>query len=132
MPIKRLDFRTRAEEKYYEHMATRGNEIKTIRQAECLWQEFVGELKTNKGECVGIGMENYGSNLKRYIGENLDILVEMEIEDIIKATSATYPTIISCTVKEVIERQEGNIHITIELDTVYGLVLKILEISRGC
>lgn len=132
MAKKRLDFRTRSSDNYYEHTATRGNEVKEIHDVECLWQEFVGELKTNKGECVGVGMENYGSDLKRYLGENMNPLLEIEIEDCIQSTAQEYVEIITSSVEQIDDDDEGYIAITIKLETIYGLVLRVLNIARGC
>lgn len=132
MPRKRWDIKTRSSDNYYEHTATRGNEVKGIRDVDCLWQEFVGELKTNKGECYGTGMEFYGSDLKRQIGENMNVVNDIQIEDCIQATAETYPEIITSEVTQIKEEDDGYIAIEIKLETVYGLILRVLNISRGC
>jgi len=77
-------------------------------------------------------MENYGSDLKRYLGENMNPLLKIEIEDCIQSTAQEYVEIITSSVEQIDDDDEGYIAITIKLETIYGLVLRVLNIARGC
>lgn len=132
MAIKRLDIKTWAENGFYEHNSMRGIEMKSLDDLECLVQEFFGELKTNKGEAWGIGLADYGSDLRRFIGEPLNDEIEMEIDDAITSCAEQYYEILQCNVISSIYTDEGRVEIEIELKTIYGITLEVLDLSRGC
>jgi phage baseplate assembly protein W len=129
-PVK-LDVMTKAPDGYFEYSAMRGVEMKTIENEICLWQEIVGELKTNRGEVLGVGMQNYGSELKEMIGENMDIQLEREIENEVKSIAESYEDVLFATAN-VVGDENGIISIELELRTKYGIVLEIFNITRGC
>lgn len=132
MGTTRRDYMVWLEEGYFEHASIRGVEMNVVEEADCLVQEFFGELKTNVGEIKGVGLELYGSDLKRYLGEPLNMQTELEIEECIGNCAAKYPEILKCEVLSISEQETGIVKIEIKLKTIYGVVLKVLEMGRGC
>lgn len=135
MAKKRLDVKTKAPDGFYEYSMMKGVEMVTIEDRECLWQEFVGELKTNKGTLLGCQQGEYGSNLPQLLGQNMDLALEMEIEDCVQSTAQDYVEIFTSSV-QVVENEtnekKGIITLRIELNTLYGLILKIEDFQKGC
>lgn len=131
MATKRLDIKTRAPDGYFEYSMMRGVEMKTIEDKECLWQEIVGELKTNKGELLGVGQQDYGSNLKQLISEPIDVGLELEIEQEVKKIVESYVGVAKADVNAG-EYKRGVITIEIKLYTLYGTMLEVLNMKKGC
>jgi len=129
---KIIDIKTRAPEGYFEYSMIRGCEVVTCEQQDAVIQAFIGELKTNKGECHGIGQENYGSDLKRIIGDPMTTDLELEVSDCIQQKAQEYPEIWNSFVSTTLDESEGIVHIEIQLETIYGVVLETLDFVRGC
>jgi hypothetical protein len=126
------DLKTRAPEGYYENTVIRGVEMDMVEELDCLVQAFIGELKTNKGDVVGTGQENYGSDLPRIIGDETSLSLEIEVENLIQNKASEYPEILICTPKIEINTDKAMVIIQIELNTIYGITLETIEITGRC
>lgn len=116
------DFKTRAENDFWEYTIILGNEPRMITNKEALWQGFVGELKTKPGECQGVGMENYGCGIWNVIGENINEMVLKEIENYVTNLKPHYEEIKDIYVNEVVEMHDGRVKLTITLNSIYGYI----------
>lgn len=124
------DYKIWEEDGYFEHVAMRGVEMKCVEDLDCLVQEFIGELKTNKGEVVGVGTSDYGSDLKRFLGEPETMDMERNIEECVEKCASGYTDIFTCDANAVTIDDVVRIHI--ELNTYFGFTLVELDMKRGC
>lgn len=133
MPIERRDIKMKNPNGYFEYASMRGVEMKVVDNVDCLVQEFIGYLKTTQGEIYGIGLGNYGSNLKTFLGEDLNEDNISSIEQIIQRAPEVFPEILLARLNDVyLSEDEGYMYLDIELKTVYGIVLEVIPMMRGC
>ncbi len=118
-----------APEQYEEHVKIRGVDYVEVTDAECLWQEVVGEIKTNPTEIQGINMEKYGIGIKYHLGDSIEPSLFFEINQRIQTLKEKYPEIVSIKLTDLDETEAGiRLHIT--MDTIYGNIADVVEISK--
>ncbi|MFZ3130697.1 MAG: hypothetical protein WA125_06235 [Desulfosporosinus sp.] len=126
------DYQTYSNDNYFEDILVRGNEFSLLEDEAALWNALSGELKTKVGECKCVGLENYGCELWRILGQNLDELVIKEIEAYIEALVPRYQEINALSLEEVIKYKDGSVSILIGIDSSFGKFRRGLVIGGPC
>lgn len=129
---ERVDYKTYSTDNYFEDIKMNGSDYEEVDNLECLWQELVGEIKTNKGEVYGINTEEYGTDIKRFLGEYTDLSAQVSIDQALEALMQKYPEIIDmkCEIKE---NSPGSVKLKITASTIYGNIADTIEIiTREC
>ena len=126
------DYKTYSEDDYFETILVRGNEFSLLEDEQALWNALVGEIKTKVGECKGVGLENYGCEVWRILGQNIDELVVKEVEKYIEVLTPRYPEIISLSLEEMIKYKDGRISILIGVDSVFGKLRGGIVLGGPC
>ena len=104
---------------YWEYTKIRSNNIQMIQDRKALWQALVGEIKTHIGEVNGVGLENYGTDLWRLVGQNIDSQIVATIDYYINPLIARYDEITNLKTITANSR-EGGLDITIEVTSTLG------------
>lgn len=119
-----LDFRTDMDQlSFYEKTDFDPcNDLWMISDAECLWQCIVGEVKTPyRSLAHSLGQLNYGCQIWKMIGQNLDALDIKTFEHYIIETCLKYPEVNNVTYIETkIGQQSGTLLCNIIIDSIYG------------
>ncbi|MDP3013386.1 MAG: hypothetical protein Q8M92_04035 [Candidatus Subteraquimicrobiales bacterium] len=126
------DLKTSFQGNYYEELLVKGGDYRMCEDHYTLWQALVGEIKTKKGECLGVGLENYGCDIWRTLGENMDPLLEKEIEKYIHDLAPKYPQIKELTVEQIFYNKEGQIDITIIVVSIFNKTMERVIIGGPC
>ena len=106
---------------YNENVGIRwGTEIQLIKNRYALWQGVVGEIKTRKGECRGVGTESYGCDIWLAKGENIDPILLDQISMYIKDLERRYADIDTMEVKSVTKRKDGSLKLHIIVYSKFG------------
>jgi hypothetical protein len=114
------DYMTYSDDDYHETILIRGNEYSYLEDEAALWNALAGEIKTKVGECKAVGLENYGCEIWRILGQNLDNLTIKELEAYIEALIPRYPEINSLKLDEVIKYRNGKVELFIIVDAIFG------------
>lgn len=126
------DIKTTFESSYFEKLQMKGADYVMCEDHYTLWLAFIGEIKTKPGEMLGVGLENYGCEIWRVLGENIDSLIEKEIEKYILDLQPKYPDIKDIALEEVFEHKKGFIQLTITLTTIFGKSTERVTIGGPC
>ena len=126
------DYQTYSQDNYFEGILVRGNEFFLLEDEEALWNALAGEIKTKVGECKCVGLETYGCEIWRILGQNLDELVIKEVEAYIEALVPRYQEINALTLEEMIKYKNGSVNVLIEIDSVFGRFQRGLLIGGPC
>lgn len=126
------DGKTFAYQKYYEKFLVKGSELRMCEDHYAVWQAVVGEIKTKKGECLGIGLENYGCDIWRVLGETIDDLIIKEIEKYIDEIPPKYPQVKDFKLQEAIEYKDGTLLLILILETEFQRTTESVIIGGPC
>ena len=126
------DFKTYSNDDYFETILVKGNEYSYLEDESALWNAFAGEIKTKIGECKCVGLENYGCDIWRILGRNIDELAIKEMEKYIEELVPRYPEINSLSLEEVIKYRNGSISILIQIDSTFGTFQRGIVIGGPC
>ena len=119
-----LDFRTDMDQlSFYEKTDFEPcKDLWMISDAECLWQCIVGEVKTPyRSLANSLGQLNYGCEIWKMIGRNMDPLEIKDFEYHIIQTCLKYPEVNNVTYIETkIGKQSGSLLCNLTVDSIYG------------
>jgi len=117
------DMETRVVDNYMEYTRVRGSvDISEITDKYALWQAVCGEIKTKIGECQGVGMENYGCDIWKILGQNLTPLVVDQAKLYIEELAPKYEEINDIEVVDIVIRKDGKLLLTVYVDSNLGTV----------
>lgn len=114
------DYETRAERDYEESVIVKASDFSMINNKHALWQAIVGELKTRKGECQGVGLESYGCNLHKFLGQNIDSHTMKEIDHEILSITPRYPMVDRMETTNAFRQKDGSIAIKLTVYSDFG------------
>lgn len=130
-----LDFRTDMDQlSFYEKTDFEPcKDLWMISDAECLWQCIVGEIKTPyRSLSNSLGQMNYGCEIWKMIGRNLDPLEIKDFEHYIIKTCLKYPEVNNVThIETKIGKNSGSLLCEIIIDSIYGTFTGITRIPRA-
>jgi hypothetical protein len=86
---------------FYETLDPIPSDAQPTEGYEGLWQAIVGELKTWIGEVDCKHLANYGSNLHKLLGENIDDDFKSQLEFYIEEVMDNYPEIDTWNLKNI-------------------------------
>lgn len=118
------DLQTWINKDYWEYTKIRGSDFINIEDGEALWQAIEGELKTRRGTCYGIGLETYGSNLYKVLGENIGDLEAKQVQQYVKEVMDNYPQISSWSMDNLTNYSDGSVDLVITVHSIFGITTK--------
>lgn len=120
-----LDFRTDMDQlSFYEKTDFEPcDDLWMVSNEECLWQCIVGEIKTPLGALSNsLGQRNYGCEIWKMIGRNIDHLEIKDFEHYIIETCLKYPEVNNVIgIDTKIGDKTGAFLCNIRIDSIYGI-----------
>lgn len=107
-------------ENFDEYIVTTTHDTKMITNRLALFQALRGEIKTPKGECKGVGLEDYGCDIWKILGQNLTQLVVDQACLYIEELGPKYDEIIELKVSAITEQKKGRLIITMRIKSIFG------------
>lgn len=130
-----LDFRTDMDQlSFYEKTDFEPcKDLWMISDEECLWQCIVGEIKTPyRSLSNSLGQMNYGCEIWKLMGRNIDSLEIKDFEYYIIKTCLKYPEVNNVTFIETkIGTKTHSFLVTITIDSIYGSFDGIIRIPNA-
>lgn len=126
------DFVVYTHDKYYEKILVKGSEYRLCTDHNAVCQALAGEIKTKKGEVLGVGLETFGCEIWRILGESLDNLTVKMLEKYISDLAPNYPEIKNLYLSEVIEYTEGRIELKINVETQFNKTQESVILATPC
>jgi hypothetical protein len=126
------DFVVYTVDKYYENILVKGSEYRMCEDHNAVCQALAGEIKTKKGEVLGIGLENYGCDIWKILGENIDNNTIKLLEKYVSDLAPNYPEIKQLFLSEVIEYKNGRIRLMINVETIFDKSQESVMLGSPC
>lgn len=130
-----LDFRTEMDQlSFFEKTDFEPcKDLWMVSDAECLWQCIVGEIKTPyRSLSNSIGQLNYGCEIWKMIGRNIDPLEIKDFEYYIIKTCQKYPEVNNVTnIDTKIGSESGSFLCEITIDSIYGTFNGVVRIPKA-
>lgn len=115
------DIDTYVVEDYMEYTVIRGSvDVSEITDEHALWQAICGEIKTPIGECQGVGMENYGCDIWKILGENLTPLIIQQAKFYIQELGPKYEEVNRIECLSIVEYEKGKLSLRVFVDSIFG------------
>lgn len=130
-----LDFRTEMDQlSFFEKTDFEPcKDLWMISDAECLWQCIVGEIKTPyRSLRNSLGQMNYGCEIWKMIGRNIDPLEIKDFEYYIIQTCLKYPEVNNVThIETKLGTKTGSFLCEITIDSIYGSFTGVVRIPKA-
>lgn len=130
-----LDFRTDMDELSFMEKTDFQpcKDLWMISDEECLWQCIVGEIKTPyRSLSNSIGQMNYGCQIWKLVGKNVDPLDIKDFEYYIIQTCLKYPEVNNVThIETRIGSKSKSFLCNITIDSIYGTFTGVTRIPRS-
>lgn len=116
------DYEIKATNNFDEQMVVKASDLRIVTNKRALWQGIIGELKTRRGECQGVGLESYGCDLYKFLGQNIDNLTLREVNHEVLSIAPHYPMVSQMEVTDVVSRKKGTLSLTLIVYSDFGRI----------